>query len=77
MRRRYSSELEALRWSIRPTAADVSQEDVAEIVDSVLAELPQSTAEDFMKSLGSIGTAGQLAATITQLGYALVGVVAA
>ena len=28
-------------------------------------------------SLGSIGTAGQLAATVTQLGYALVGVVAA
>jgi hypothetical protein len=28
-------------------------------------------------SLGSIGTVGQLAATVTQLGYALVGVVAA
>jgi hypothetical protein len=57
MRRGYSSELEALRWSIRPEDADIPQEDLAEIVDSALGELPESTAEDFMKSLGSIGKA--------------------
>ena len=57
MPRRYSSELEALRWSIRPEDADISHEDLQEVVDSTLAELSEGTAEDFMKSLGSIGKA--------------------
>jgi hypothetical protein len=57
MARRYSSELEALRWSIRPEDTDVSQEELVELVDSALEELPEGTAEDFMKSLGSIGKA--------------------
>ncbi len=57
MRRPYPWELEALRWSVRPEDADISHEDLQEVVDSALAELSESTAENFLKSLGSIGKA--------------------
>ncbi len=57
MRRGYSSEVEALRRSIRPEDADISQEDLDMIVGSALDELSDTTAEDFLKSLGSIGKA--------------------
>ncbi len=50
-------DLEGLRWSVRPEYAGMPNEDLEEIVDSAVSGLSESTAEDFMKTLGSLGKA--------------------
>jgi hypothetical protein len=47
--------LEGLRQCVRPELAAMPAEDLEQIVDSSISEVPQSTAEDFMKALGSLG----------------------
>lgn len=55
MPRLSSWDLESLRRSARPEYAGMPAEDLEQIVDSAISELPADTAEDFMKSLGSVG----------------------
>ncbi len=48
-------DLEGLRWSVRPEYAGMPNEDLEQIVDSAISGLSESTAEGFMKTLGSLG----------------------
>ena len=49
--------LERLRDHLRPELADMPAEDLEQIIESSISEVPQGIAEDFMKALGSLGKA--------------------
>jgi hypothetical protein len=55
---RFSPEsLEGLRRCLRPEYAGMPGEDLKQVVESSLSALPAEAAEDFLKSLGSLGKA--------------------
>lgn len=49
--------LEGLRRSVRPEFAGMPAEDLEQIVNTSISEMPASIAEDFMKAIGSLGKA--------------------
>jgi hypothetical protein len=49
--------LEGLRQYLRPDVADMPAEDLEQIVDSSISEMPAGIAEDFMKTLNSLVSA--------------------
>ena len=49
--------IDGLRLCVRPEFAGMPAEDLEQIVDSSISGMPASIAEDFMKSLGSLGKA--------------------
>ena len=49
--------LEGLRQCIRPEFVGIPAEDLEQIVDSSISQIPASIAEDFMEALGSLGKA--------------------
>ena len=55
MRRLSSLELETLRRCGRPESADTPTEELEQLIEQSLSELPVAAAEDFMKTLGSFG----------------------
>ena len=50
-------QLECVRRSVRPEYVGIAGEDLEQIIDSAISELADSTADDFMKALGSFGKA--------------------
>ena len=49
--------MEGLRQCVRPEIAGMPAEDLEQIVDSSISGIPDGIAEDFMKSLRSLGSA--------------------
>jgi hypothetical protein len=52
-----SPRLEGLRQCVRPDLTGMPAEDLEQLVDSSISEMPAGTAEDFLKAIGSFGKA--------------------